>query len=63
MKTKYIIYTFVFTSLMLSCGSTKTTVNPDDKLIGDWSLITKDTPQGDVSLKMKLVNSQVHLRR
>ncbi len=58
MKTKCIICVFLFTGLMLSCGSTKTADNPDDKLVGDWSLIAKATPQGDVSITMTIAKNE-----
>jgi len=58
MKIKYIICTFFFTSLMVSCGSTKTTVNSDDKLVGNWSLIAEATPQGDIPLTMTITKNE-----
>lgn len=58
MKTKYIICTFLFTSIMLSCGPTKTIVNPDDKLVGDWHLIAEATPQGDVPIIMTITKNE-----
>ncbi len=58
MKTKYIICAFLFTGLMVSCGSTKTTVNPDDKLVGDWSLVAEATPQGDVPITMTIAKNE-----
>ncbi len=61
MKNKYIIYAFLFTGLMLSCGSTKTVTNPDDKLVGDWSLIAEATPQGDVQIIMTITKSEAGL--
>jgi len=54
MKIKYITCAFIFTSLMLSCGSTKNAISPDDKFIGEWNLVTKDTPQGDVPVTMTI---------
>lgn len=61
MKTKYIIYAFLFTGLILSCGSTKTAINPDDKLVGDWSLIAEATPQGDVPITMTITKNETGL--
>lgn len=61
MKTKYIICVFLFTGLMLSCGSTKTTINPDDKLLGDWSLVAESTPQGDVPIIMTISKNEAGL--
>ncbi len=58
MKTKYIICAFLFTGLMVSCGSTKTIVNPDDKLVGDWSLVAEATPQGDVPITMTIAKNE-----
>lgn len=58
MKTKHIIYIFFFTGLMLSCGSTKTVINPDDKLVGDWSLTAESTPQGDVPIIMTISKNE-----
>lgn len=54
MKTKYIIYTFLFIGLIMSCGSSKIVANPDDKLIGNWSLLAEATPQGDVPIIMTI---------
>ncbi|EDP70020.1 hypothetical protein FBALC1_10822 [Flavobacteriales bacterium ALC-1] len=59
MKTKYIILIVLFTGLMLSCGSTKTAINPDDKFLGDWSLIAQSTPQGDVPITMTITKNKV----
>ncbi len=58
MKTKYIICAFLLTGLMLSCRSTKTAINPDDKLVGDWSLIAEATPQGDVPITMTIMKNE-----
>ncbi|WP_400079091.1 hypothetical protein [Winogradskyella sp. R77965] len=58
MKTKHIICAFLFTGLILSCGSTKTLTNPDDKLIGEWSLIAESTPQGDVPITMTITKNE-----
>jgi len=58
MKTKYIICSFFFTSLLLSYGSTITAINPDDKLVGDWSLIAEATPQGYVPAKMTIIKNE-----
>lgn len=57
MKTKSIVFTLLFTSIMLSCGSSKTVINPDDKIIGEWNLITKSTPQGDVPSIMTITKN------
>ncbi len=58
MKAKHIICAVLFTGLMLSCGSTKTVVNPDDKLVGDWSLVAEATPQGDVPITMTITKNE-----
>jgi hypothetical protein len=58
MKTKYIICAFLLTSLMIGCGSTKTIINPNDKLLGNWNLVAEDTPQGDVPIIMTITKSE-----
>ena len=59
MKIKYIICAFLFTGLLLSCGSTKTIRNLDDKFIGNWSLVAEDTPQGNVPITMIINKNEV----
>ncbi|WP_299124423.1 hypothetical protein [uncultured Winogradskyella sp.] len=61
MKTKHIIYIFLLTGLLLSCGSAKTAINTDDKLVGDWSLIAEGTPQGDVPVSMTITKNEAGL--
>lgn len=58
MKTKYIICAFLLTSLMIGCGSTKTIINPNDKLLGNWNLVAEDTPQGDVPIIMTITKNE-----
>jgi hypothetical protein len=58
MKITHIICIFLLTGLMVSCGSTKTVINPDDKLVGDWSLIAESTPQGDVPIIMTISKNE-----
>jgi len=58
MKTKHIIPLFLIIGLVLSCGSTKSTINPDDKLVGDWSLVAEATPQGDVPITMTIAKDE-----
>ncbi|BAO76980.1 hypothetical protein [Winogradskyella sp. PG-2] len=58
MKTKYILCVFLFTSL-INCGSKKNAINPDDKLIGDWSLVAEATPQGDVPITMTITKNEM----
>lgn len=58
MKTKHIIYVFLFTGLMFSCKTGKTVINPDDKLVGNWSLLAESTPQGDVPITMNITKNE-----
>lgn len=59
MKTKHIIYVFLFIGLILSCGTTKTIANPDDKLAGDWSLVAEATPEGDIPIIMTIAKNEI----
>jgi hypothetical protein len=61
MKITYNLFAFIFISLLLSCGSTKTISNPDDKLVGDWRLIAESTPQGDVPITMTIAKNEAGL--
>jgi len=54
MKTKHIICILFLTTLLISCGSSKTTINPDDKLVGNWNIVAENTPQGDVDITMTI---------
>lgn len=58
MKTKHIFFAFIFINVLLSCGVTKKNLNPDDRFIGDWSLITEATPQGDVPVTMTISKNE-----
>ena len=58
MKTRYIICAFLCAGVLLSCGTAKTAVNPDDKLIGDWSVVAEATPQGDVPITMTIAKNE-----
>ena len=54
----FFICAFLIVGLLSSCGITKTVVNPDDKLIGNWSLVAEDTPQGDVPITMTISKNE-----